>query len=590
MGLPREKLSPPRIMADSVGDTDPPAPDNLPIPRLPFTYGDHSNVPLSMRFIHKPSRSQQQLDMASDPTRRNSITNRSIDSPLSESLPAPADSGSRPYLPAMALPQESVHSGSPMPLSSPEYRLVRKKSGEVLKPSLKDSSSYFLGKRSQSLPTTPTYKQVHFGCDTDVRYFKKKDKPSTISASNSPTLEAAHGKYGTIDIDTDDDGYGNSDDYTDDTDEEDYHGFNLNNLASSTKYPDSHHDELINWQLNLLNFAPLSYSKRVEEGTPVFLERLFLTVDKKFLLGHIAVQNMAFEKHLTVRYSLDNWLTIIEIPTLYMADRPDILKKNNYDRFTFQIPLDSLFNSFRLTGNSNENTSDDGRSQERTYELCIKYNIKNQEFWDNNNFKNYSIKLIKTVNSRNSNGSLTQINQHAARPKYSSSYLKRRGSDSQIEIGSKDTDLKLYHHDNSSSDINDFVKNNFYLSSPLLSSLHNPTNSKDDRIADLKDANLPSLTASRKRVTPDSPTPKYKSKFNQANINLLNSSNSNIAASQKPSSRNYMDPQDYKQLLDKYCFFSSDSTGENRPDTISQSSEDITTNRNPFEVSSFLRD
>lgn len=97
------------------------------------------------------------------------------------------------------------------PVFSPEemsdYKLVRKKSGELVKPSLK-SPLYYHKKRSLSLPSTPTYKQVHFGGSTDVRYFHKKDRPAAISASNSPKLSPADDDDG-YDYSDDDDGYDN---------------------------------------------------------------------------------------------------------------------------------------------------------------------------------------------------------------------------------------------------------------------------------------------------------------------------------------------------------------------------------------------
>lgn len=70
--------------------------------------------------------------------------------------------------------------------------------------------------RSKSLPSTPTFK-VHFG-NSDIRYFKKKDTPRTISASNSPNFGAQADS-------SDDDEYDDNDDEDDnDNDDEDHYG------------------------------------------------------------------------------------------------------------------------------------------------------------------------------------------------------------------------------------------------------------------------------------------------------------------------------------------------------------------------------
>ena len=88
----------------------------------------------------------------------------------------------------------------------------------------------------------------------------------------------------------------------------------------------------------------------------------------------------------------------------------------------------------------------------------------------------------------------TKIQDHARKPRYSNSYLKRVASDSAIAttMNSKstaeptatepatsglDSPSESSIADSNSglsnfSEISDFVKNNYYLSSPLLSSLH----------------------------------------------------------------------------------------------------------------------
>lgn len=404
------------------------------------------------------------------------------------------------------------------------YKLVRKKSGEILKSSLKMSG---WGK-SQSLPSTPTYKQVHFGCLNDVRYFKEKDKPAALSALNSPCAS-------------------DDDDYDDDEEAATLH----NDTFSLYPYQQD------SWQLKMLDFPPLSYPAKINANAPVFLERVFISMDKRFVMGHIAVRNIAFEKSICVRYSPDQlWLCIVEIPTTYVPDSPGILKEHNYDRFLFQIPLDSLFAS------SDCNEQEDRKDctvRTRRYHFCIKYNALSQEFWDNNNEKNYTVELVKTTKIQDHVVSNKQIRAHTAKPKYSSLYLRRRVSDSSIplspshpeltpptlaSLGQKMTpgfflrDLSVTDYLHDDIEDGDFVKNNYYLSLPLLAGLYGPTK-KDSGVA---------------------PQPKQFG-------NVSAPEHKPMPSTDLGSSVN--NPQLYKELLDNYCFFLTKKEDQGPPYAVS---------------------
>lgn len=515
-------------------------------------------VPLLMRFIKKPLRSQEFLKRASDPTRANSLLNLHLD----ENVPPPVDE-----LVALDL------------LLSPEHALVRKKLGELLKPLLKESSSpsYFDKKRSKSLPTTPTYKAVHFGGGNDVRYFKKKDRPAAILAANSPE----NSDWDDDDDDDDDDVY--------DAIEDELSA--RHDSAKSTKYPNPRHGKLIHWDLQLPNFTPVDYTAKMALNPAVFLERVFITVDKKFLLGHIAAQNLLFEKSIFARYTLDLWSTIVEVPAIYVPDVPPVLKSKNYDRFVFKIPLESLFNSFRVPEKDLEN----GYLHLRLYDMCIKYAAAGKEYWDNNNTKNYIVRLTKSISSpdpknkttneslaqntrpslaRQTSGRLTttkperppsKLDAHGLRPKYSSLYLRRRVSDLELsknlaEKSPKEPENVFYIHEDSSLDFSDFIKNNYYLSSPMLSSLNNP-GPNDEFFAPPGDPAIDTLSIGR--------TPSYvPSTGSQPSVPAK--LGSPAAVTSKLNSRAYrskvLDTDSYKELLDQYCFFQSPEEGS-RPKT-----------------------
>lgn len=486
-----------------------------------------NKIPLSLKMMHRPSRAQTELDKALDPTKLNSLLNSQVPDYFSEREKVNR-AGS-----ASTDSQDSANSSN---CTSPNFHpsLVRKRSGEIVKPSIKEGDGFSRDRRALSLPTTPTYKLVHFDGDDNVKYFKKKDKPKTISATNSPTLCGFQYNYDDDDDNYDDD---NIDSRFDDDDEEDSTSddetLDFSDRFGGTKYP----RRSIDWQVKLLNFPPLSYLKKIHEHTPVFLERIFVTFDKKYLVGQIAVKNLSFEKSLTVRYSLDNWGTIIELQTSYQPECPDVLKTNNYDRFEFKIPVESLYNSFNLNKSSKSKNT-----VENDYQLCIRYYANNQEFWDNNFHNNYLIKLIKIINIDDNRKPLpnrltsqnSKIQDHFEKPKYSSSYLKRRSSDSEVEKkkeqASDDKESKkesIFTLDNQSSD---FLKNNFYLTSPLLSLYNN-----DENLVLNKKPN-------ERNITLKSMDKVNTAKFNNQKVN---------------TSTKFNHSQSYKELLDNYCFFNA---------------------------------
>ncbi|GEQ72869.1 hypothetical protein JCM33374_g6557 [Metschnikowia sp. JCM 33374] len=406
-----------------------------------FSYGPEPALEkssLSIRLMHKPPRAQKELEKASNPTRRNSLTNSITPQDTQYDIISPTDHPSSQDTSGCASPSNLTPSGSPT-----QPNLVRKKSGEIVKPLLKDRASS-ISLRSRSLPSTPTYKQVHFGGDNDVRYFKKKDRPTAISAQSSPKP---------VEVDDDDEEADiPSLEFDLQADRHMRSLFNPNRKSYFEYYDEElnshvdHEEEVVtrttqgsklssseDWQLALLNFPNEPNSQEnIEINKPVFLENIFLSTDKRYLLGRIAVLNLAYQKSVTIRYSLDNWCTIVEIQATYIPDCPALLRTHNYERFMFKIPLDSFFNGFYTSVDPLSNSH-----SELCPELCVKYVVHGQELWDNNQGGNYRFKLKKEPNlqimsAEVPNSARTKQEVHKKRPKYSSSYLKKIKSDSAL--------------------------------------------------------------------------------------------------------------------------------------------------------------
>ncbi|PWW77468.1 Carbohydrate-Binding Module Family 21 protein [Tuber magnatum] len=228
--------------------------------------------------------------------------------------------------------------------------MVRKKSGEVVKSSLKTPNR----SRPSSMPSTPTFpKAVHFDSHIEhVRHFLHSEKPSAVSAGSSPV--------------------------------ESYDG--------ETEFPFSGEDSFrsreppFEWEISLPNFPKDSDSRKHK---PVRVERVVLSTDKKNLIGTVAVSNIAFQKSVVVRFTLDYWETVSEVSAEFNNDVRKKQREEGVDRFSFNIKL-----------------IDQANLENKLLFFCVRYTSGGQEFWDNNNSINFQVEFKKKAKPQNGkNGS-----------------------------------------------------------------------------------------------------------------------------------------------------------------------------------------
>lgn len=218
--------------------------------------------------------------------------------------------------------------------------MVRKKSGELVRPALRPSSTK---RRPSSMPGTPTYsKAVHFDSHLEhVRHFLQVDKPLAVSAGSSP-VEAYESEI-EFPFSTDD--------------------------GSRPRGPP------FEWEIRVSNFPAETEDRKT---MPVRVERVFLSSDNKNLIGAVAVQNLAFGKQVTTRFTLDYWKTTSEVVADFNNDVRRKQVNDGCDRFSFSIKLSDISNL-----------------ENKTMFFCIRYNVNGQEYWDNNNSVNYQVDFTK---------------------------------------------------------------------------------------------------------------------------------------------------------------------------------------------------
>ncbi|KAK6410082.1 hypothetical protein LTR95_018236 [Oleoguttula sp. CCFEE 5521] len=190
------------------------------------------------------------------------------------------------------------------------------------------------------MPGTPTYsKSVHFNDnDNQTRHFLQGDKPMAVSAGTSP----------------------------------------VESYESETEYPFDDQRKAKR-EIKLTNFPTDSFKRQTR---PIRVERIFLASDNETLVGKVAVQNISFHKLVVARFTFDYWKTTSEVVAEFNNDPTNPLN-DGCDRFIFQIKL-----------------SDAANVDHKTLLLCTRYNVNGSEYWDNNDDKNYQVDFVKTTGSR----------------------------------------------------------------------------------------------------------------------------------------------------------------------------------------------
>ncbi|CAL8351294.1 unnamed protein product [Merluccius merluccius] len=127
-------------------------------------------------------------------------------------------------------------------------------------------------------------------------------------------------------------------------------------------------DQPVCMELQFTNPGGLpDFEQKVRE-VKVLLETF--EADEFSLCGVVRVLNLAFEKSVHLRYSLNNWITFMDSLAHYVPDSSDGVT----DRFSFKIVTPAF-----LEGGG-------------TLQFAIQYCVGGQEYWDNNVGNNYRVR------------------------------------------------------------------------------------------------------------------------------------------------------------------------------------------------------
>ena len=284
--------------------------------------------------------------------------------PSEQSTPTPAkaDSGSdTPVRQNTSVPlsrnlsESHVHSlaAAAAARCEPCPPLLRKKSGEPLKSSLKVKRTPARGSltvitdpvvlsSSKSAPATPANKGVRFHAQLEqVKHFLAEQKPIAVSRDGSPTDTSGTDPEFPPFI------YGRDDDLTE--------------------------RALVMHRIDIPTAPALADNTR--DVVVESVELVGTTIE-----GVVRVRNIAFEKWVAVRFTLDKWQTTSEVTARYKES----LHEGAIDRFTFSIKLADVLS----------------RAEEKTLFLAVRYSVAGRDIWDNNNGRNYQVRIVREKPSK----------------------------------------------------------------------------------------------------------------------------------------------------------------------------------------------
>ncbi|SCV69249.1 BQ2448_2269 [Microbotryum intermedium] len=229
--------------------------------------------------------------------------------------------------------------------------MVRKKSGELVRSSLKGGDPLRRDK-PRSAPSTPIgAKYVHFDTQLEhVKHFIAQQRPAAVSRSGSP-----------VETET----------------EDEPEAFPFPAMASA--------------QAGSISLRLPNFPARLDHDQDAYVESLEMASDGKSIRGIIRVRNLSFEKWVAVRFTLDNWQTVSEVS----AEHHESMGSMS-DRFVFTIKLQDLL----------------ARLEAKTMFIAVRYNVGNREIWDNNGGQNYRVEFVK--NPPTLNGPHAVASAHAA--------------------------------------------------------------------------------------------------------------------------------------------------------------------------------
>ncbi|PAV88189.1 hypothetical protein WR25_24819 isoform B [Diploscapter pachys] len=125
-------------------------------------------------------------------------------------------------------------------------------------------------------------------------------------------------------------------------------------------------------RLLLTNFVYLPENDYQEKVRNNKVSVVALRASGNSVLGQINVLDVAFEKKVHVRYTIDDWASHAEVPAFYSHR---VYGTSDIDAFNFSLDVPAS-------------------AQSGNCEFCVQYVVNDTEFWDNNEGTNHKIQIL----------------------------------------------------------------------------------------------------------------------------------------------------------------------------------------------------
>ncbi|KAK8849502.1 hypothetical protein IAR55_004836 [Kwoniella newhampshirensis] len=292
-----------------------------------------------------------------------------------------------------ALNQDIIGGSVPSPnLLRPTASMIRKKSGEVVKPSLKQrsmSTPDLTRQADYNSPTEEGQDSRPFGEERSKSVRFADTSEGDAKALESVVLFLREQKVTAVGKAADPDNALPSETETEnDTDASDFVQFRTRKNAAARAA-----DEAGQLQMDVGSRIP---RKRTDfspdargslEGENIVLERVELQngSGQLTLRGSAIVRNLAFRKWVAVRFTLDHWQTVSEVSGTHVCHIPAATSGDEgWDRFSFAIKLEDYKRKL----------------EERQLLLCLHYSVEGSDWWDSNDGMNYSFTFRRSAPRR----------------------------------------------------------------------------------------------------------------------------------------------------------------------------------------------
>ncbi|KAF9094983.1 hypothetical protein BGX29_009225 [Mortierella sp. GBA35] len=176
-------------------------------------------------------------------------------------------------------------------------------------------------------------------------------------------------------------------------------------------------------KLTLTNWSPVPTGNfqpgDIDAGAaPLRVETMVLSQDHSELQGKILIQNIAFHKHVSVRFTIDYWQTQSEVS----AEFEESIPGSSLDRFAFKIPMEM-----------------EKSKVEKTFCFAVRYQVIGREFWDSNNGMNYQVECKRVVvvappPASDLSKQMNSILLASRMPDYSKPVLKKKPANNRYDL------------------------------------------------------------------------------------------------------------------------------------------------------------